>query len=98
MVLCFVGVIIIVCGKPLNSSNTELDEAEGGFGTRLIGIGIAFTMSWTYAATSVLNRALKEINFSIVLFYHAIIGTSLAIAYILLEHWISGNPFRVYTA
>ena len=32
-----------------------------------------------------------------VLFYHALIGISLAAAVILGEHWITGNDFRIYT-
>jgi drug/metabolite transporter (DMT)-like permease len=90
MVLCFCGVMSIALSKP-----ATLEASDSS--TRLQGIAVAFTLSWFFASCNVLNRVLKNVHYTVVLFYHALIGIALAVMVILGEHWIMGNDFRIYT-
>lgn len=96
MIICFGGVLAITFSK--HSETTDTDEIDDGSSTRLYGIALAFAIAWFFAGCGVLNRSLKNLHFSMVLFYHAATGIVLAVTFILLEHWITGNPFRIYTA
>ena len=90
MVLCFCGVMSIAFSKPASSQASDSS-------TRLQGIAVAFVLSWFFATCNVLNRVLKSVHYTVVLFYHALIGIALAATVILGEHWITGNDFRIYT-
>ena len=52
---------------------------------------IALVGSVTSALTSTLNRSLREVNSNIVVFYHSIMGITLAGTYILIEFFITGE-------
>lgn len=96
MALCLVGVVIAAMADP--ESNSDTGGSPGGTVSHLLGGAVALAASWGYAAVAVLNRTLKEVHFSIILLYHGVLGTVIAVVYILMEHWITGNPYRVYTA
>lgn len=93
MIISFGGVMTIAFANP--------DAAGGEDGenlTKIIGICMALAAAWLFAASNVINRYLKNMHFSMVLFYHALCGVILASSAILIEKLVTGNPFRVYTA
>ena len=78
MVLCFIGVIGIALGKPLNNEIT------------VWGLAVALSMSWVYASISVLTRLLKNIHFLQIAFWHINIGIVISVLYFV----ISQQSFR----
>ena len=98
MALCLLGVVLVSWSQSGTGSNTETVKGNSNIGARLLGVLIILMAAWSYSTSSVLNRTLKGINVAVILNYQAILGTALTVVYTLSEHWISGNPFRVYTA
>ena len=94
MILCFTGVLIITFGKSEDPNASADDDSA----TRTFGIAFAFFIAWLFAACNVINRYLKGLHYAMVIFYHALCGLTLAASYILIEHFVTGNPFRTYTA
>jgi drug/metabolite transporter (DMT)-like permease len=97
MVICFCGVLAITFSKP-EAPEGAVAVVEESSSTRYYGIALAFAIAWLFAACNVINRYLKRLHFAMVLFYHALCGICLASIFILGEHFITGNPFRIYTA
>ena len=58
---------------------------------------MAFTGAWTFAVCSVFNRKLKEIDYTVLMVYHGLIGGTLASVFIIIEGIIMGGDFRFYT-
>ena len=77
MVLCFGGVLGIALSK---SAPNTYDPAD-----RNTGLLISFTLSWVFAAVCVFNRRLRNVHFSMVLFYHGVFGLLCSILYIVVE-------------
>ena len=96
MLLCFLGVMGIAFSKP-----TEVDDDGVAIvidnNNRLYGIALIIFTAWLFAGCGVINRFLKNLHFSTVLFFHGAFGLILITTYILMEHWITGDPFRTYT-
>ena len=68
----------------------ELAAADDSSNTRTyLGYIIIFLNSWIYATNCVLNRALKGIHHAIVMFWHGVIGFSIAVIAVLIEEWTS---------
>ena len=85
MLLCFCGVIGIALSKQSDKQlNADTDSSQ------LFGIGVAFVMSWFYAACNVINRKLKDVHFTVVGFYHPIIGALMALTYIFVNFILTG--------
>ena len=73
MVLCFIGVIGIALGKPMNNDETTV-----------WGLAVALSMSWVYASISVLTRLLKNIHFLQIAFWHINIGIVISVLYFVI--------------
>lgn len=48
-------------------------------------------MAWLYAACNVVSRKLKNLHFTFVAFYHAVVGLIIAIVFILGRLVITGD-------
>jgi hypothetical protein len=95
MAVSFGGVLAITFSKPPAPEGAAEPEDSS---TRYYGIALAFCVAWFFAGCNVINRYLKNLHFSMVLFFHALCGLVLASTFIVVEHFITGNPFRTYTA
>ena len=85
---------VLGVNNTINDIENENDDNDTGY---YVGIGVIFAVSWLYSAVNVLSRKLKNMHFSMVLFYHACFGLAIMIVWILVEKFIFGNPFRYYT-
>ena len=72
--------------------NEETDEVKD----RFIGLVVISAAAISFAICSTWNRKLKQVHFSVLMVYHALIGATLALLYILVEGYIRGE-FRIYT-
>jgi len=63
-----------------------------------MGIAVAIGTSWVFAGSCICNRIIKEIHFSVVLFYHTIIGTTIPFLVVGLYSWITHSPFLKYNS
>jgi len=87
MSISFAGVFGIAFGG--NQSVGEKEEwPDMGF-----GIVIGVLTSILFATGNVINRTVKEIDVSVVLFYHTLIGTSGAFVAVLTYCLCTGTPF-----
>jgi len=84
MGICFAGMVTITVSGSMRAEKEEaagtVDESSPQYtGTSLIiGYCIIFATAWVYAANCVLNRALKGINSGVIMFWHGILGITLA--------------------
>ena len=58
-----------------------------------IGIVIAFSVSWVYAGGYVLTRYLKEVHFSVILYYHMMIGAFISFIFVFAYCSVFDQPF-----
>lgn len=77
MALCFLGVVAIALSK---QSSVALETNE-----EFIGVGVCFCVAWAYASCNVISRKLKDVHFSVICFYHPIIGATTAAAVLLCQ-------------
>ena len=111
MIVCFAGVISLAMSK-LKKETVAIDDTaiassasepmvatEDKFTSeeRLAGIILAFVLAWMYASCAVLNRTLKDIHFTVIMFFHAIFGMLLSLAIIFGGILLTGEKFQVYT-
>ena len=54
----------------------------------ILGYSLVFVSSWVYATNCVLNRALRGINPSVIMFWHGVLGFMLAIVAVGIDHFI----------
>jgi drug/metabolite transporter (DMT)-like permease len=71
MSVSFIGVVLIAVQKPSGEEQ----------GKEKLGMAVAFTLAWVYAFVNVINRKLKQVSFSVIGFYHAVCGLTVALAY-----------------
>ena len=98
MVICFSGMITITLS---GSSAAAEDDAEGqvadaddsGYTSKslIIGYSLIFVTSWVYASNCILNRALKGMHHSVIMFWHGICGLSIALTFVTIEAIINGR-------
>lgn len=79
MLLCFGGVLGIAFSKD-QASSTTYDPS-----TRNTGLCISFALSWVFACVVVSIRRLKDVDYSVVLFYHSCFGFCVSTLYIVVE-------------
>ena len=94
MVICFTAVICIAINA--RDQNLELVSASIGdvdrpenykdlellIGARLLGICVIILAAICFAATAVFNRALKMVDFNVIMTFHGLFGFFLALLYI----------------
>ena len=59
---------------------------------------LALACGFIYAVCAVANRMLKETPTPVVLFYHTLGGFVATLMFLLLEMWIKGTKFKLFTA
>jgi hypothetical protein len=74
MAICFGCVVIMT----LNAPTEETPDGEVSY-SMVLGTIIGFLTSWIMATTYVMNRRIKALHFTVVCFWHAIIGMSIAL-------------------
>ena len=91
MIICFTAVICIAINA--REGNLELVSASVGdvdrpedyeelellIGARLLGICVIVLAAICFAATAVLNRALKTVDLNVIMTYHGLFGFFLAL-------------------
>ena len=91
MIICFTAVICIAINA--REGNLELVSASIGdvdrpedyeelellIGARLLGICVIILAAICFAATAVLNRALKTVDLNVIMTYHGLFGFFLAL-------------------
>ena len=93
MVVCFAGVIVIVCNSQethemydatsgamdLSLEEEEQVESETSMPGRNFGILLILVAAATTAGTAVFNRSLKSVDYVVVMTYHGLFGFIVAI-------------------
>jgi len=102
MVICFVCVVTITFSG-VNADDKEEKEVEDDMarkvstGTLIFGYVLIFLASWTQATNQVLNRALKSLQTSVVIFYHGLMGDIGTIIVMLTYAQFSGKGLTIAT-
>ena len=78
MVVCFICVYFI--GKGAEEEDAATDStADVSQNMYVFGIFLMVAMSWVYASNAILNRALKDFHYVIIMIYHGMLGVFLSI-------------------
>lgn len=93
MVVCFAAVLSITFYK---QEDIEVSASSYDDSTRLLGMGLAFLLSWVYSFTCCFNRRLKNVHFAIVLFYHSIFGFLISGVIIIFKALITGDAILIF--
>ena len=93
MLLCFIGVVAVTASKHSNSLN--FGESNSAF---IFGCLIVFVNSWCLATINVCNRKLKEVDVTIIVFWHLLIGLTLGSLYYLYINLAEGYVFELHSA
>jgi len=56
----------------------------------MLGTFVAFVSSWFASGINVINRRLKDVHFSILGFYHPVLGVILTSIYLVFDKLITG--------
>jgi drug/metabolite transporter (DMT)-like permease len=91
MAVSFCGVMAISFSKPTSNSDTADTYL------RVLGIILAFVTSWFFAGCYAINRKLKEINVSVILFFTGLMGLVTATTLLLTESIMNGSEIRTFS-
>ena len=95
MLVCFAGMVTVTVSGTKNaggSSSGEVADASYANYSRtqlIVGYSLVIVASWVFAACATLCRALKDISSGIIMFWHGILGFTLATIAILVEYFVS---------
>lgn len=90
MALCFGGVMMIAYSKTDSGPGTSTNLQEGK-PSEMFGIMVAFSVAWFFAGCNVINRKLSEVHFSVIMLYHSLLGTFMALVFIAGDWLVTGN-------
>lgn len=79
---CFVGVVF------LSVSKSNLFKQEDVNNKFVFGLLMVFITAWAHSAQAVITRKLKEVHFSLMMFYYGSFATSILFIYVVLEYLI----------
>lgn len=91
MAVSYAGILGMVLNKPPHEASSTED-------TNIYGFVLALLLALLMGLCAVLNRKLKNVHYSVVMFYHAMCGTCMAVFMITIGYFISGSPIRIYTS
>lgn len=76
----------------------EVDDDAAAYSKNnlILGYGLIFITSWIYASNCILNRALKNVHHAILMFWHAVIGLTIASVAVLIEAAVVGDGIRIF--
>ena len=91
MLVCFAGMVTVTVSGTRNAAEDGSDASSANYSrTQLIvGYSLVIVTSWVFAACATLCRALKDISSGIIMFWHGILGITLATIAILVEYFVS---------
>lgn len=92
MLICFISVVTISMNGAKNYTEDSVSKDQSltnvvSENMQILGFILISINSWVYAVNCVLNRALRDVNSAVVLFWHGLGGALIAILVILLEYW-----------
>ena len=93
MAVSYAGILGIALNKPKHEASTDAPED-----TNVSGFVLALCIAFLFGFCGVLNRKLKNVHYSIVMYYHAMCGFCMAVSMITIGYLITGSPLRIYTA
>ena len=103
MIVCFACMVTMTLVGSNNASEADDDtalvvddEAAYSKNNLILGYGLIFITSWIYASNCILNRALKNVHHAILMFWHAIIGLTIASVAVLIEAAVVGDGIRIF--
>ena len=88
MIGCFTGVVLLALSK--YSTNEEQDSDDPKVVTNfeyMIGIILLTVLAIGYSIVSVISRMLKDVHFSVILFWYAVVAISLLFSWIITDHF-----------
>ena len=105
MILCFVAVVFITIDendskeKILSTTTGTADDLDlekivsnQNFLIKTTGVFLILFASLMSASIAVLNRSLREVPYSVVLFYHSLLGMTATVAILFVGKLIFGRP------
>jgi drug/metabolite transporter (DMT)-like permease len=92
MVGCFIGVIVLTTA---NHNQFNLQKGDHTDGNIYLGILFAMMCSWGFSFVIVAMRYLKEIHYSLMLFYYSFTATSFYFVYLTYEYFSSPSSQMV---
>lgn len=86
---CFTGVIILALSKGgVFDGDTEVPRRDISVGQYLFGLLMIYLTNLGFAGITVMTRKMKEIHFSILLFYYGMIASTVVGVYLGLEYLV----------
>ena len=95
MLICFAGMVTVTVSGTRNASEdgsadaADASQANYSRTQLIVGYSLVIVTSWVFAACATLCRALKDISSGIIMFWHGILGITLAAIAILVEYFVS---------
>ena len=97
MLICFAGMVTMTLSSARHADAADISSIDDTDGSRYssaqltLGYSLIFMNSWIFASNCVLNRALKTVPLSIVVFWHGTCGIIMALVGILIEDWFMAS-------
>jgi len=63
----------------------------------VFGVIMGVISSWVFAITFTLNRRIKDIHYSVIIFWHSVIGATGSLVVVLILWGVTGNPPLSYS-
>ena len=93
MFISMAGIVIIVLGGEKEESTEEIDITQVSLTQLILGISSGVLSSWVFAACNIVTRKIKDIHWSVVLFYHNSVGATSALVAVGLYSLITWQSF-----
>ena len=96
MVACFVGMVTFTMSGMNKAKGDEEAGEEVAVGNytsseQALGYSLIFVTSWIYASNCILNRALKNVHHSVVMFWHGVCGICIAVVGVMIDAWVNAE-------
>eukprot|EP00352_Strombidinopsis_acuminata_P002455 CAMPEP_0176395482 /NCGR_PEP_ID=MMETSP0126-20121128/43443_1 /TAXON_ID=141414 ORGANISM="Strombidinopsis acuminatum, Strain SPMC142" /NCGR_SAMPLE_ID=MMETSP0126 /ASSEMBLY_ACC=CAM_ASM_000229 /LENGTH=378 /DNA_ID=CAMNT_0017768385 /DNA_START=27 /DNA_END=1163 /DNA_ORIENTATION=+ len=99
MIICFIGVVIIATSK-LGQDFSLTDTSLGDTTVAMqVGGGIlAFGLAWQFAIVGTLNRKMKDLHFTVIMYNHTLLGMFIAVIWLTISALVSQEIPLLYSA
>ena len=92
MCIVFCGVLLIGFAKPINQNNEYTDPS-----TKVIGFCASLSCAIFFSMVAVLTRKMKEIHFTIVLFYYSLTATVVVFSFMVGFNYVRGEETKLWS-
>lgn len=92
MVLCLLGVTLI----SLSGGQAKSDDQSSTM-TQIWGVIISIAVSCLYAMANISSRQCKQVHYTVLGFYHSLLGLCTYGVYIVFERLVTGKGFQLYS-